>query len=483
VSSWLRSLLRRGERPVTGPVVELLVLEGLDAGQRFTVDGAEVVVGRSLPGGRHARGVLLRDPTVSSQQAVIRRQDARAVIEHQSGATNPTLVNGRSVDSQPLSAGDRIQIGRVVMEVSAHAGVSLSDLTRLVDGENASRRRNVGTRTTEEFVIPELADAGDTAIRPVVFQVGQLVVRQGLDLCGQRSFPIWSTGSVLGRGGDCHVRIADLGISRRHAELLCEDQGVFVVHRSQTNPTFINGVRVTDRAQLASGDELQLADRVSFRVEIRQDVHPKPEQLVTQPGRRSLKQVMEEKIALDNRIREQYAVEGSFLDVDVVNSYGMKAETTRAEHVIVSFERFRAYVGDVVIEFGGHVLNSNGDELMCFFRSPRDAVRAGGQILSRLARFNADRNLLAVPFRFRIGIHTGSSLVDFDQGVAYSAVLDTAGHLQKQADENGLVVSEATLRALPEGLPFEKAGTLQRESVDYYRLTAPIDWEIGGEEH
>jgi len=456
------------------------VLEGVDAGQRFTVDGAEVMVGRSLPGGRHGRGVLLRDPTVSSCQALIRRQQGAAVIEHQSGATNPTLVNGRSVATQALGAGDRIQMGRVVMEVRAHEGVALSGLTRMVDQERSRRPRNDGSRTTEEFAVPQAGDAGDTAIRPIVSQVGQLVVRQGLDLCGQRSFPIWTSGSVLGRGSDCQVRIADLGVSRRHAELLWEEGDLFVVHRSQTNPTFLNGSRVTDRAQLASGDELQLADRVCFRVELQDTVPQRAEDSVTQPGRRSLKQVMEEKIALDNRIREQYAVEGSFLDVDVVNSYGMKAETTRAEHLIVSFERFRAYVRDIVTEFGGHVLNSNGDELMCFFGSPRDAVRAGSEILTRLARFNAESNLLSVPFRFRIGIHTGSSLVDFDQGVAYSAVLDTAGHLQKQADQNGLVVSEATLRALPDGLPFERAGTLEREAVDYYRLTAPIDWERTG---
>ena len=73
---------------------------------------------------------------------------------------------------------------------------------------------------------------------------------------------------------------------------------------------------------------------------------------------------------------EKYAVNGSFLDVDVVGSYGMKHASNRPEHIIVSFERWRSWVSDIVEEFTGMVLNSNGDELMCFFDSTPQAVRA-----------------------------------------------------------------------------------------------------------
>jgi hypothetical protein len=59
--------------------------------------------------------------------------------------------------------------------------------------------------------------------------------------------------------------------------------------------------------------------------------------------------------------------------------------------------------------------------------------------------------------------------------VAYSAVLDVAGHLQKDAAVNGLLISEQTLQALPEGLRFEPAGRLQREDIATYRLTGWVD--------
>ena len=153
----------------------------------------------------------------------------------------------------------------------------------------------------------------------------------------------------------------------------------------------------------------------------------------------------------------------------------MKAEADRPAHIIVSFERFRSFVESVIEEFEGQVLNSNGDELMCFFESTHQAVRSASAILQRLDEFNERQNVLSSPFRFRIGVHTGRSLVDRERGVAYSAVLDTAGHLQKAAEVNGLLISDETLKQLPEGLPFEPAGTLEHEAIATYRATAPIE--------
>jgi len=82
--------------------------------------------------------------------------------------------------------------------------------------------------------------------------------------------------------------------------------------------------------------------------------------------------------------------------------------------------------------------------------------------------------VLETPFRFRIGVHTGTSLVDRARGVAYSPVLDVAGHLQKDAEVNSLLISEATYAALPPGLPFDPAGKLEDGGMPVYRLTGPL---------
>lgn len=165
---------------------------------------------------------------------------------------------------------------------------------------------------------------------------------------------------------------------------------------------------------------------------------------------------------------------GTFLDIDVVSSREMKTGSAKAEHIIVSFDRFRRYVGGICREFDGQVLNSNGDELMCFFESAADAILAGSAILERLEDFNRELNLLSQDFRFRLGAHTGHSLVDLDAGVAYSAVLDTAGHIQKLADPNTLVISQTTLDSLPNAIPVTPVGELTDGGRTLYRVDRPI---------
>jgi class 3 adenylate cyclase len=309
---------------------------------------------------------------------------------------------------------------------------------------------------------------------------GKLTLVRGVAELVNTSFPVTGVQSIIGRSKTCDVSIPEPGISRQHCRIEWEAGEPVLVHLSQTNATSVNGITIADRQVLADGDEIQLADQVKLRLDLGSTdelVVPATEEPTLPPSsrERSLHAYMEEKIERDRMIEEEFSVQGSFLDIDVVGSYQMKAQTKRpAAHIIVSFERFRAFVGSVIAEFGGQVLNSNGDELMCFFESTHQAVRAASAILGRTEEFNRNENVLESPFRFRIGVHTGTSLVDRERGVAYSPVLDVAGHLQKDADVNGLLISEATLAALPEGLPFDPAGRLEDDGIAVYRLTKPL---------
>jgi class 3 adenylate cyclase len=97
-------------------------------------------------------------------------------------------------------------------------------------------------------------------------------------------------------------------------------------------------------------------------------------------------------------------------------------------------------------------------------------VLAGSAILERLADFNRDLNLLSTNFKFRIGIHTGVSLVDLEAGIAYSQVLDTAGHIQKVAEPDALVISQMTMDALPRSIPATPVSKMKGEAGQLYRL-------------
>jgi class 3 adenylate cyclase len=451
-------------------VLELMVLEGADAGQQFTVDGGEVRIGRGRPVTGHPGAVLLGDPSISSLQATIHSEHGRSVLEHHAAATNPTLVNGRRIKKEEIGPGDVIQMGLVKIEVRARAGIALTGLFDL------------GNAPTERGGVP-----GSDATT-LLDARGMLVLVRGIPELEGESYPLRAGSTLVGRSASCHVSVPEAGISRVH--LRCEWQGdeLVLFPLSETNSTCVNGVPVTARQRLRDGDEILLADRVVMRVQLagpasrRTSTVPVPTPSQSEPtpslhlqARPSLRQYMEEKLERDRMIEEVFSVEGSFVDIDVVGSYQMKAHANQPAQIIVSFERFRSFVEGVIAEFGGQVLNSNGDELMCFFESTYAAVRSASAILARLDEFNARQNVLPTPFRFRIGIHTGRSLVDRERGVAYSAVLDTAGHLQKAASTNGLLISEATLRALPDGLPFEPAGALAHEGIATFRATGPIE--------
>ena len=375
-------------------------------------------------------------------------------------------------------------MGRVVIEVRAREGLNLSGLTEIM--EDAAREttitgtslqraeESVPTSRDDESTLRERQGASGptrdvTDVREMDVDLGTLTLLRGGGGEPGRVFPIRMPGVRIGRGDGVEVQIVESGVSRLHAEVRMEGRSIVLIQQSGTNPTLVNGLPVVDRVELRDGDEIQLADRVALGVRLVADGRS-PSGSV---GGSGLSRTMENKIDLEREI-EAFSVMGSFLDVDVVASRSMKGAGEKAEHIIVSFDRFRTYVGGICDEFEGHVLNSNGDELMCFFESARNAVLAGSAILERLAAFNRDQNLLARPFRFRLGVHTGVSLVDLDAGIAYSEVLDTAGHIQKQAEPDTLLISGTTLESLPGDPAVVLVGELTGEGGGLYRVDCPV---------
>lgn len=486
MSTWLTARRNREESEPTGPVMELLVVEGADAGNQFTLEGNEVMLGRGQPSRGQIDVIRLSDKSISRKQAWIRRDASGTSVEHIATAANPTRVNGAEVSRARLAVGDRIEMGRVAIDVRAREGLNLSGLTEIM--EDAARENTLtagALRSTETPPVvarspgpPSSPAAGTlssldgavdaTDVRPVEVVIGDLIVASGVEALPSARFPIGMSTTTIGRGDDVDVQIPERGVSRLHAEIEIAGRSLLLVHKSGTNQTFVNGLPVFDRIELEHGDEIQLADQVVLRVELATNARPPERAAPSLPGS-ALSQRMEDKLELERKI-EEFSVMGSFLDVDVVESRKMKGGGEKAEHIIVSFDRFRGFVSGICGEFEGQVLNSNGDELMCFFESPESALLAGSAILERLEAFNADSNLLGRPFRFRIGAHTGLSFVDLSAGIAYSDVLDTAGHIQKHAEPNTMLVSRQTLDRVGKRLPVTRVGELAGDGGMLYRV-------------
>ena len=72
-----------------------------------------------------------------------------------------------------------------------------------------------------------------------------------------RKHEVSSTSVVLGRSREADVRVADVNVSRRHAEVRQEGAGYWIVDLGSTNGLEVNGKRV-DRARLRDGDRITL---------------------------------------------------------------------------------------------------------------------------------------------------------------------------------------------------------------------------------
>lgn len=72
-----------------------------------------------------------------------------------------------------------------------------------------------------------------------------------------REHPITSGRVILGRSRECELRVADLNVSRRHAEIRREDGAYWIVDLGSMNGTLVNGKRV-ERERLDDGDRITL---------------------------------------------------------------------------------------------------------------------------------------------------------------------------------------------------------------------------------
>ncbi|HVH04410.1 MAG TPA: FHA domain-containing protein [Myxococcota bacterium] len=344
-------------------------------------------------------------------------------------------------------------------------------LRRMLAGRREEGSRGAGTYTVSGTVSTEAVtrrgSSGPTVIPPAF---GHLIVVEGPSRLLSRRFALRDDEVSFGRTEDCYVAIPDQRVSRLHVQIVRDGDRLFVVHRSQTNQTALNGAPLGGRAPLKHGDVIQLADRVRLRFESPETIRegPAPGAAPAPPAPGGLREAMEARVALEDHIALQFLRDGSFLDVDVVDSYNLKSAEERPERVVVSFERFRAMIEGVVAEHGGQVLNSNGDEVMAFFHGADAALAGARAIRARLPGWNRAENRLANDFRVRIGIHTGRSPVDLARGVAYSPVLDGAGHLQKGAPVGGILISHATYTALAVRDGLREHGIVTKDGIEAY---------------
>ena len=163
-----------------------------------------------------------------------------------SGGASPTIsratdgahvrVNGVLLGAEPtpLMHGDKIEV----------AGVEL----RYADDTKGGVTQFVSA--SEIAAIAGAKRSG--AARATTASGGRLV-----SLVDGKEFTVSGTGLVFGRDAGCDVVVAQTEVSRRHAEIVADEQG-YILRDLSANGVFVNGARVQGTHRLARADVVRL---------------------------------------------------------------------------------------------------------------------------------------------------------------------------------------------------------------------------------
>lgn len=190
-----------------------------DIADEYSFEEGAFVIGRSLQS-----DIILPSENVSRSHARLFTRGGRCFIED-AGSSNGVFLNGRRVrQAQEIVRSGQIKVGDFYLHIDTTADGAM-------DG--------AATYCVLEAASPGLAGRTYSIGRPV---------------------------SILGRGRDCTTTIIDPSVSRVHATLWADADGILRIEDLRSaNGTFVNGERTTT-AVLNAGDRLRLGN-VEFVVQ------------------------------------------------------------------------------------------------------------------------------------------------------------------------------------------------------------------------
>ena len=235
------------QREPLGPGIAWGRLTHLDssyANQQIMLSRQVILLGRERD-----NDILLETDLASRYHAELHLERGKAYLKD-CGSMNGTSVNGQKVwGLAPLQHGDILDIGGQRFryeDLMPQAGSAIKALP--------PPPRDTNPHTAETAALPALAGlpAPSAAIN------GRLLVNGGP---GAGTI-VEVTGALLtiGRGSECDVVIPDASISRRHAQIIRQDSGLYVQDLGSRNGTAINGQRLSAPRRLEDGDTLTVGN-------------------------------------------------------------------------------------------------------------------------------------------------------------------------------------------------------------------------------
>lgn len=146
---------------------------------------------------------------------------------------------------------------------------------------------------------------------------------------------------------------------------------------------------------------------------------------------------------------DSFGREVAFLAVDVVGSAQMKNGEEPAS-VQYDFAEYRKLVERIFRARGVLKTAWTPDGVMACFAHVEDACQAGKDVIKSLKTFNRDVKISKADFSVRCGVNAG--LVYFDDATPLETisdrVIDVAGHMQKHAEPNTVLIARKVIEPL-----------------------------------
>jgi pSer/pThr/pTyr-binding forkhead associated (FHA) protein len=205
----------------------------------YEFDQERIVIGR-----QRGADVHVPHPAVSGHHATLRVQGASWVLADE-GSTNGTYVNSvRLPPGRPkvIRSGDIVHLGGFALEIAI--GVPVVEATG-IDKTAALARR----------IVRDVL-AGSASLGPT-----RLVVLNGPSTGQSVDVPLPPARLVVGRGETCDLFLSDADLSREHAEVRADLDGVILRDLGSKNGTRVNDRPVVER-RLRDGDELRFGRTV-----------------------------------------------------------------------------------------------------------------------------------------------------------------------------------------------------------------------------
>ncbi|RLK52221.1 FhaA domain-containing protein [Microbacterium telephonicum] len=131
--------------------------------------------------------------------------------------------------------------------MSALGSTLTHELHALVEKHAKSQGYSFAGPVTIDLVTDPELTTGTLRVASRTASGGEVTWRGVVDIAGTRH-PLVKSRTVIGRGSDADVTIADAGTSRRHVEILWDGERAMVRDMNSTNGTKLNGAKVSEAA-------------------------------------------------------------------------------------------------------------------------------------------------------------------------------------------------------------------------------------------